>query len=442
MMCFILVILFAYHASGASTPDATGVPFEDTFDNFEKKRWLQDEGNRHCWRKRGCMWASRQNLQYDSSNMLTITMRNDCNESHCCKDSKKCTLYSSGQLTSRKYYSYGSFHFSLGIGEGRFVDAEKSSEIELSEVADFSSPETSQGDSYDKNMAPNKEGDKKKIETTMNNHLISYHSSQNTPPNQGNATQSPSYMVEEGDIPFDPPEDDDRAVSEWSNSNFEENDFSTNEPYTTSQPTRDIQSTEAIPELTWAQFCIVLLVVAWYLANRVWVEISFCIKSFKTRKATIGARFDSYIYSKEVDLPFDASTRISDFSIDWFPDRIVWNVDGDTIGGIYDDYTFPVSKMNIPLRIKLFIAPTSASIHSHFHKVLDVIEYQMDCYFASYKRYESYDKMDLFILNDQENYCKIMVLIICTCIILCIVFYYRSREQQTDPNGYVKMSSE
>ena len=51
-------------------------------------------------------------------------------------------------------------------------------------------------------MAPNKEGDRNKIGNYKKMLEKYYHLSQNTPPNQGNTTQSPSYTAEEGNSPF------------------------------------------------------------------------------------------------------------------------------------------------------------------------------------------------------------------------------------------------
>merc|ERR1719354_142570 len=73
------------------------------------------------------MFASNDNLHYMSNppvqgkpqktNELMITMRNDCDEKHCCENDHTCTDYTSGQLTSTGVYGHGTFYFDLQLNK-------------------------------------------------------------------------------------------------------------------------------------------------------------------------------------------------------------------------------------------------------------------------------------------------------------------------------------
>merc|ERR1719354_347376 len=73
------------------------------------------------------MFASNDNMHYLSNppvdgtpqqtNELMITMRNDCDEKHCCENDHTCTDYTSGQLTSTGVYGHGTFYFDLQLNK-------------------------------------------------------------------------------------------------------------------------------------------------------------------------------------------------------------------------------------------------------------------------------------------------------------------------------------
>jgi len=101
--------------------------FEDDFHDFDSDRWRMDNDHRHCGNGIGCMFASNDNLHYMSNppvqgkpqktNELMITMRNDCDEKHCCENDHTCTDYTSGQLTSTGVYGHGTFYFDLQLNK-------------------------------------------------------------------------------------------------------------------------------------------------------------------------------------------------------------------------------------------------------------------------------------------------------------------------------------
>ena len=72
-----------------------------------------------------CIFAKYDNIKYVSnpdaegrsveSNEMVISMRNDCSDNSCCDDSTICTSYTSGMMTSKQSYGYGSFQFLLKI---------------------------------------------------------------------------------------------------------------------------------------------------------------------------------------------------------------------------------------------------------------------------------------------------------------------------------------
>jgi len=101
--------------------------FEDDFHDFNPDRWRIDNDHRHCGNGIGCMFASNDNMHYLSNppvdgtpqqtNELMITMRNDCDEKHCCENDHTCTDYTSGQLTSTGVYGHGTFYFDLQLNK-------------------------------------------------------------------------------------------------------------------------------------------------------------------------------------------------------------------------------------------------------------------------------------------------------------------------------------
>jgi len=95
--------------------------FQDFFNNFDASKWRKDFGNRHCGNQSpvGCVWTKRENLEYESDVLtpggLRISLRNDCEEDYCCVSETQCTSYTSGQLTSRNLYGYGTYSFTMKI---------------------------------------------------------------------------------------------------------------------------------------------------------------------------------------------------------------------------------------------------------------------------------------------------------------------------------------
>ena len=122
-----ILLLGLEYVFGASIYDADGSNFEDHFKRYESSHWRRDFGTRHCGSSQqhgGCMWASKENLKYVvhdetdapwASSELKISMRNDCDRDQCCRSDGQCTSYSSGQLTSKQEYAYGTFYFQLRI---------------------------------------------------------------------------------------------------------------------------------------------------------------------------------------------------------------------------------------------------------------------------------------------------------------------------------------
>jgi len=129
-MKIVCVILFLLRrVFGVSIADADGTNFEDTFKRFESALWRRDRGSRQCGAMGlptgNCIFAKYDNIKYVSnpdaeglspeSNEMIISMRNDCSDNSCCDDSTICTSYTSGMMTSKQSYGYGSFQFLLKI---------------------------------------------------------------------------------------------------------------------------------------------------------------------------------------------------------------------------------------------------------------------------------------------------------------------------------------
>jgi len=98
--------------------------FVDSFDEFDKTRWVPENGTFHCStfsRKRGCAIARPSNLWYTpvtpimnqkrrNKHMMAMWLRNNCDHNFCCMTGR-CTHYTSAFLRSRKLYTYGTYVF-------------------------------------------------------------------------------------------------------------------------------------------------------------------------------------------------------------------------------------------------------------------------------------------------------------------------------------------
>merc|ERR1719204_123777 len=97
-----------------------GKYFEDFFHGLDGSAWRRDFGARHCGGSQipgGCVWTQKENLHYVQhdalhsepwkSSELRISVRNDCEDDHCCHSDSHCTSYTSGQITSKDLYGYG-----------------------------------------------------------------------------------------------------------------------------------------------------------------------------------------------------------------------------------------------------------------------------------------------------------------------------------------------
>jgi len=126
----IFLFLFISDCSFGVSILNNGNKFEDLFSEFDQSRWWKDFGTRHCGKTLtpgGCVWNKKENLRYvhhDSrtsrywkSNELRISLKNDCEEKYCCPSPVECTSYTSGQISSKKAFGYGSFSFMIKINK-------------------------------------------------------------------------------------------------------------------------------------------------------------------------------------------------------------------------------------------------------------------------------------------------------------------------------------
>jgi len=132
-MLLTFLCLFVLIQSGSLTgmKDATGVDFTDRFDRFDDSQWIRDEDHLHCLGIPSgptigqCSSRREVNVEINhhvqengkqTHSEMSITMRNDCIGHECCIDGK-CTPYTTGTVTSRRTYAYGSFRFFVRISD-------------------------------------------------------------------------------------------------------------------------------------------------------------------------------------------------------------------------------------------------------------------------------------------------------------------------------------
>ena len=107
--------------------DPKGTSFTDLFEYPDNSLWHRENGSIICTTNRinACAYMRADNLHYltldktqatavltdKQRHLMAIWLVNDCDEHHCCDQNKRCTIFSSGMLTSHRLYSYGLFLF-------------------------------------------------------------------------------------------------------------------------------------------------------------------------------------------------------------------------------------------------------------------------------------------------------------------------------------------
>lgn len=188
-----------------------------------------------------------------------------------------------------------------------------------------------------------------------------------------------------------------------------------------------------------AQLCVALFRMVTKYVHNVLMKISMCFSSSKSKQATLIARYGEDVYKKEVDLPFDASSKIGKYSIQWLPDRVVWMVENSAIGELHHG-TSPIP--NTPLHIKLFITPDFPEYWPPETTQNKVVEHQLHVYSMSYAKYDG-DKEELFVLgNDKTYHWRLFILVGCMLILMYAGrLFYQYRSQKV-PDGYVVLLEE
>jgi len=124
---FIFFSLLNIICRGRGLFEPKGQSFTDLFEFPDNSIWHRENGSIICTTNRinACAYMRSDNLHYltleDSEmtqmlhekqrHLMAIWLMNDCDESHCCDQKERCTIFSSGMLISNKLYSYGLFLF-------------------------------------------------------------------------------------------------------------------------------------------------------------------------------------------------------------------------------------------------------------------------------------------------------------------------------------------
>jgi len=115
-LSFIFFYLFSItRSSNLTIPGADGDAFVDDFSHYDESLWSKDDDYIYCTGS-SCEMIREDHLQYtyidktDGWKELIIRMTHGCKGSFCCEDGI-CANYTTGSLTSRHKYGYGSFRF-------------------------------------------------------------------------------------------------------------------------------------------------------------------------------------------------------------------------------------------------------------------------------------------------------------------------------------------
>jgi len=204
----------------------------------------------------------------------------------------------------------------------------------------------------------------------------------------------------------------------------------TGERSSTSEP-----DTEVLPERG-AFLCVALFKWFVYSFGSLLSRISMCLSSKNGRQAAINAGYGDELFSQVVDLPFDATSKIGHYSIDWLPDRIVWNVDNVPIAEVHSGM---IAIPSSPMHMKLFVAPYEPIQKED--SLSKFIEHELHVYSAGYNKYIT-DKDELIVLGESVTYYWRLVILGfgIICVILMGLGIYGFRRRKTfNPDGYEKL---
>jgi len=188
-----------------------------------------------------------------------------------------------------------------------------------------------------------------------------------------------------------------------------------------------------------AQLCVALLRMVTRYVRNILMKISMCFSSSKSKQATLVAKYGEDVYKKEVELPFDASSKVGKYSIQWLPDRVIWMVENKAIGELHHGVS-PIP--NSPMHIKLFIAPEHPEYWPSETTENKVVEHQLHVYSTGYTQYVG-DKDELFVIGKDKTYHWRMFLLVGCLLIITLVggLFYQHRPKKV-PDGYVKLLEE
>jgi len=185
-----------------------------------------------------------------------------------------------------------------------------------------------------------------------------------------------------------------------------------------------------------ANYCIQLMRrTVGRMTSGLFMRISMCFHSWNTRSATLAVRYGEETWKQEAELPFDTSSKIGRYGIQWVPDRITWTVDGVKIGEVLHK---AVDIPDSPLHIKIFVAPTVPR-----QDMKDLIEHQLHLYLADYEKLEqNKSKDELIVLGDSVDYSwRLWLLLFLLCVAVGIWLLWKRRKHQT-VDGYILLEED
>jgi len=172
--------------------------------------------------------------------------------------------------------------------------------------------------------------------------------------------------------------------------------------------------------------------------DAVLMKIGLCFSSIDGRQALLTARVGDQVFKYIASLPFDASSRIGQYRIDWHPDCITWKAGGEELFTLRRKTALIP---NNPLHMKFFIVPEDP-----IHSVTATVEHHLYLHSVGYEKLEIPKPKDELIVLDHDVAISwrlilgILIQIIFTVLVCICLFMHCSQKEEVD--GYVQLNDD
>merc|ERR1719483_206324 len=211
--------------------------------------------------------------------------------------------------------------------------------------------------------------------------------------------------------------------------------YTTESIYTTGESTSStedaiVHSETSIESGTDATGCFNLQTIVKGFHQNVILKIAMCFSTLDPKQCMLIVKHENGMYKEVVELPFDASKRTGQYSIDYLPDKIVWKVNQKKLGEVQHSDI----QINDPLRIKIYAAPNDP-----LHQMTRLEHVQMHLQAAGYRKYLP-EKEELFIIGENIDTPRRIFIILLSVVILSFLYclYFWTRKSDI-PEGYTAL---